>query len=89
MSLSGGLLAGYVISKRSFLTYSSGLAGIICVSAGNDLYHPIQSMIIGMIGVVVAYKYYRVELSSKLMMLLAVAVHGCIGFAGLVIADLF
>ena len=43
MSLSGGLLAGYVIAKGDpFWTYSSGLAGIICASAGNDLYHPIQ-----------------------------------------------
>ena len=49
MSLSGGLLAGYVISKGDpFWTYSSGLAGIICASAGNDLYHPIQSLIIAM-----------------------------------------
>ena len=63
MSLSGGLLAGYVVSKGDpFWTYSSGLAGIICASAGNDLYHPIQSMIIGMIGVVIAYKmHYWVE----------------------------
>ena len=48
MSLSGGLLAGYVIAKGDpFWTYSSGLAGIICASAGNDLYHPIQALIIG------------------------------------------
>ena len=41
MSLSGGLLAGYVIAKGDpFWTYSSGLAGVICASAGNDLYHP-------------------------------------------------
>ena len=43
MSLSGGLLAGYWIAKGGpFWTYSSGLAGIICASAGNDFYHPIQ-----------------------------------------------
>ena len=63
MSLSGGLLAGYWIAKGDpFWTYSSGLAGIICASAGNDLYHPIQAMIIGMIGVVISYKlHYWVE----------------------------
>ena len=88
MSLSGGLLAGYVISKGDpFWTYSSGLAGIICASAGNDLYHPIQSMIIGMIGVVIAYKmHYWVERKYKIDDAVgAVAVHGYAGFVGLVI----
>ena len=88
MSLSGGLLAGYVISKGDpFWTYSSGLAGIICASAGNDLYHPIQSMIIGMIGVVIAYKmHYWVEKKYKIDDAVgAVAVHGYAGFVGLVI----
>ena len=68
MSLSGGLLAGYVIAKGDpFWTYSSGLAGIICASAGNDLYHPIQALIIGMIGVVIAYKlHYWVERKFKI-----------------------
>ncbi len=88
MSLSGGLLAGYVVSKGDpFWTYSSGLAGIICASAGNDLYHPIQSMIIGMIGVVIAYKmHYWVEKKYKIDDAVgAVAVHGYAGFVGLVI----
>ncbi len=88
MSLSGGLLAGYLISgKDPFWTYSSGLAGIICASAGNDLYHPIQSMIIAMIGVVVAYKlHYWVERKFKIDDAVgAVAVHGYAGVAGLII----
>src|SRR6056300_908563 len=88
MSLSGGLLAGYVIAKGDpFWTYSSGLAGVICASAGNDLYHPIQAMIIGMIGVVIAYKlHYWVERKFKIDDAVgAVAVHGYAGFVGLVI----
>jgi len=88
MSLSGGLLAGYVIAKGDpFWTYSSGLAGIICASAGNDLYHPIQALIIGMIGVVIAYKlHYWVERKFKIDDAVgAVAVHGYAGFVGLVI----
>jgi len=88
MSLSGGLLAGYVISNKDpFWTYSSGLAGIICASAGNDLYHPIQSMIIAMIGVVIAYKlHYWVERRFKIDDAVgAVAVHGYAGVAGLII----
>jgi len=88
MSLSGGLLAGYLISgKDPFWTYSSGLAGIICASAGNDLYHPIQSLIIAMIGVVIAYKlHYWVERKFKIDDAVgAVAVHGYAGVAGLII----
>ncbi len=51
MSLSGGMMAAYLISKGDpFWTYSGGLAGIIAASAGNDLYHPIQAMFIGGVG---------------------------------------
>ena len=42
MSLSGGLMAAFIVSKGDpFWTFSGGLAGIITASAGNDLYHPI------------------------------------------------
>ena len=88
MSLSGGLLAGYWVSKGDpFWSYSSGLAGIITASAGNDLYHPLQAMIIGMIGVYVAYKmHYWVERKFKIDDAVgAVAVHGYAGVVGLVI----
>ena len=88
MSLSGGLLAGYLVSKGDpFWTYSSGLAGIITASAGNDLYHPLQAMIIGMIGVYIAYKmHYWVERKFKIDDAVgAVAVHGYAGVVGLII----
>ena len=88
MSLSGGLLAGYWVSKGdAFWTYSLGLAGIICASAGNDLYHPLQAMLIAMIGAYVAYKmHYWVENKFKIDDAVgAVAVHGYAGFAGLII----
>ena len=89
MSLSGGLLTGYVISKGdAFWTYSSGLAGIIAASAGNDLYHPIQALIIAGVGVVVMYKlHFWVERTFKIDDAVgAVAVHGYAGFFGVVIA---
>jgi len=89
MSLSGGLLAGYMISRGdAFWTYSCGLAGLIAASAGNDLYHPIQAMFIGAIGAVVAYKMHHfVERRFHVDDVVgAVAVHGYAGFAGLVIA---
>jgi ammonia channel protein AmtB len=88
MSLAGGLLAGYWISKGDpFWTYSSGLAGIITASAGNDLYHPIQSLLIAGVGVWVAYRmHYWVERKFKIDDAVgAVAVHGYAGVVGLVI----
>ena len=89
MSLSGGLMAGYIISKGdAFWTYSCGLAGIIGASSGNDLYHPIQAMFIGGLGAAVAYYlHYFVERVFKVDDAVgAVAVHGYAGFFGVVIA---
>jgi ammonia channel protein AmtB len=89
MSLSGGLMMGYLISKGdAFWTYSSGLAGVIAASAGNDLYHPIQAMLIAAVGVVVVYKmHFWVERKFKIDDAVgAVAVHGYGGFYGVVVA---
>jgi ammonia channel protein AmtB len=89
MSLSGGLMAGYVVSRgEAFWTYSLGLAGVITASAGNDLYHPIQAMLIGAVGAVCVYRLHNwVENRFKLDDPVgAVAVHGYGGFIGLVIA---
>ena len=79
---------GYWVSKGDpFWTYSSGLAGIITASAGNDLYHPLQAMIIGAIGVFIMYKmHYWVERRFKIDDAVgAVAVHGYAGVVGLLI----
>jgi len=89
MSLSGGMLMAFAVSKGNpFWTYSGGLAGIIAASAGNDLYHPIQAMIIGGIGAASAYKlHFWVERKFKIDDAVgAVAVHGYAGFIGLVIS---
>ena len=88
MSLSGGLMVAYVVSKGdAFWTYSGGLAGIITASAGNDLYHPIQAMFIGGVGTYLAYKlHFFVERKFKIDDAVgAVAVHGYAGFIGVVI----
>ncbi|MGI9515393.1 MAG: ammonium transporter, partial [Anderseniella sp.] len=85
MSLSGGLLVAYIVSKGdAFWTYSGGLAGIIAASAGNDLYHPIQAMFIAGFGAYCAYKlHYWVERKFKIDDAVgAVAVHGYAGFIG-------
>jgi ammonia channel protein AmtB len=88
LSLSGGLLAGYWVSKGDpFWTYSGGLAGIITASAGNDLYHPLQAMMIASVGTYIAYKmHYWVERKFKIDDAVgAVAVHGYAGVVGLII----
>jgi ammonia channel protein AmtB len=88
MSLAGGMMAGYFISKGdAFWTYSCGLAGIISASAGNDLYHPVQAMFVGAIVPIIAYKmHYWVERVFKIDDAVgAVAVHGYCGFLGVVV----
>ncbi len=89
MSLSGGLMVAYIVSKGDpFWTYSGGLAGIITASAGNDLYHPIQAMLIAGVGTWCAYKlHFWVERKFKVDDAVgAVAVHGYAGFIGVFIA---
>lgn len=88
MSLTGGLMAAYTISRGDpFWTLSGGLAGIISASAGNDLYHPLQAMFIGAAGAVIAYKmHYWVERRFKIDDPVgAIAVHGYAGTWGLLI----
>jgi ammonia channel protein AmtB len=88
-SLSGGLLAAYLVSRGNlFWTFSGGLAGIIAASAGNDLYHPLMAFVIGGLGALIAYKmHYWVERRFKIDDVVgAVAVHGYAGFFGVVIA---
>ena len=89
MSLSGGLLVGYMLSRgNGFWTYSGGLAGIIAASAGNDLYHPIQAMIVAGLGTAfMYYVHYWVERRFKIDDAVgAVAVHGYAGCFGVVVA---
>lgn len=89
LSLAGGLMAGYMVSKGDpFWTFSGGLAGIITASAGNDLYHPVQAFVIGGIGTFFAYKLHHwVERRFKIDDAVgAVAVHGYAGTIGVCIA---
>jgi ammonia channel protein AmtB len=91
LALSGGMLATYIASKGDpFWTYSGGLAGIIAASAGNDLYHPLQAMLVGAVIAVLAYKlHYWVERRFKIDDAVgAVAVHGYAGFLGVVAAGI-
>lgn len=89
LSLSGGFIAAYVVSKGDvFWTFSGGLAGVIAASAGNDLYHPLQALAIGAVGTTLSYYVYgwlenRWKIDDAIG---AVAVHGCTGSFGVIIA---
>lgn len=89
LSLAGGFLVGYLISRGDlFWTLSGGLAGVIAASSGNDLYHPLQAFIIGAVGTAIAYKLGNwVERRFKVDDAVgAVAVHGYAGVFGVIIA---
>lgn len=88
LSFSGGLMAGYMVSKGDpFWTYSCGLAGIITASAGNDWYHPLQAFVVGAFGAWCAYTLHnwvtrRFKIDDPVG---AVAVHGYCGTIGTII----
>jgi ammonia channel protein AmtB len=89
LALCGGLMAAYLMSRGDpFWTFSGGLAGVIATSAGNDLYHPIQALIISAVIVAIIYKlHYWVERRFRIDDAVgAVAVHGYAGFLGVVAA---
>ena len=89
MSLSGGLLTGYFVSKGDpFWTFSGGLGGVITASAGNDLYHPYQAFFVAVLGVWCAYRLHDwVERKFKIDDAVgAVAVHGYCGTIGVIVA---
>ena len=82
-------MTGYMLSKGdAYWTFSGGLAGIIAASAGNDLYHPLQAFLLGIVGVWVAYRlHYWVERKFKVDDAVgAVAVHGYAGSFGVIAA---
>jgi ammonia channel protein AmtB len=76
------------ITFNFIMALCGGLAGVIGTSAGNDLYHPIQALIIAAVIVVIIYKmHYWVERKFKIDDAVgAVAVHGYTGFLGVVAA---
>ena len=89
MSLSGGMLAGYFVSRGdAFWTFSGGLGGVITASAGNDLYHPLQAFFIGVIGVWCAWRLHHwVERKFRIDDAVgAVAIHGYCGAIGVIAA---
>jgi Amt family ammonium transporter len=82
----GGFTGGYFASKGDpFWTISGGLAGVIGVSAGADVYAPTLAYLVSMLtAVLVVYAGNWIETKMRVDDAVgAVAVHGVAGFLGM------
>jgi ammonia channel protein AmtB len=92
IGFAGGFTGGWFASKGDpFWTLSGGLAGVISVSAGADVYHPSLAYLLSISGGMVAVwsggfieKRLRVDDAVG-----AVAVHGVCGFYGVLLVGIF
>jgi ammonia channel protein AmtB len=92
IGFAGGFTGGWFASKGDpFWTLSGGLAGVISVSAGADVYHPSLAYLLSISGGMVAVwtggyieKKLRVDDAVG-----AVAVHGICGFYGVLLVGIF
>jgi ammonium transporter, Amt family len=91
MGLAGGLLGAYMSSRgEPFWTVSGGLAGVIAVASGIDLYSPPMAFIIANVGgVMIPYggkllKRFRIDDAAG-----AVAVHAMVGIWSLLACGIF
>ena len=92
IGFAGGFTGGWFASNGDpFWTMSAGLAGVISVSAGADVYHPSLAYVLAVSGGVVAVwtggyieKKLRVDDAVG-----AVAVHGVCGFYGVLLVGIF
>jgi ammonium transporter, Amt family len=92
MAFAGGFTGGYFASRGDpFWTISCGLAGVIGVSAGADVYAPTLAYLLAIVTAVMVYqigniieKRFRVDDAVG-----AVAVHGAAGFLGILWVGIF
>src|ERR687891_1633151 len=88
----GGFTGGWFASKGDpFWTLSGGLAGVIAVSAGADVYHPSLGYILATSGGMLAV-WSGLWIERKLRIddaVGAVAVHGVCGFYGVFLVGIF
>jgi ammonia channel protein AmtB len=92
MGFAGGFTGGYFVSRGDpFWTISCGLAGVIGVSAGADIYAPTLGYLIAILTAVLVFyagrvieRRFRVDDAVG-----AVAVHGVAGFLGIIWVGLF
>src|SRR5215212_8383159 len=92
IGFAGGFTGGYFASRGDpFWTLSGGLAGVISVSAGADIYAPSLDYLISMFGGALAV-YAGNFIEKKLRIddaVGAVAVHGGAGFLGIIWVGVF
>lgn len=92
IGFAGGFTGGWFASKGDpFWTLSGGLAGVISVSAGADVYHPSLAYLLSITGGMVAvwsgnYIEKRLRVDDAVG---AVAVHGVAGFYGVLLVGVF
>lgn len=92
VGFAGGFTGGWFASKGDpFWTLSGGLAGVITVSAGADVYHPSLAYILAISGGMLAvwaggYIEKRLRVDDAVG---AVAVHGVCGFYGVFLVGIF
>jgi len=92
IGFAGGFTGGWFASKGDpFWTLSGGLAGVISVSAGADVYHPSLAYLLSISGGMVAV-WSGTYIEKKLRVddaVGAVAVHGVCGFYGVLLVGIF
>jgi ammonium transporter, Amt family len=92
IGFAGGFTGGWFASKGDpFWTLSGGLAGVISVSAGADVYHPSLAYLLSISGGMLAvYAGGYVEKNLRIDDAVgAVAVHGVCGFYGVFLVGIF
>ena len=92
MGFAGGFTGGYFASRGDpFWTVSGGLAGVISVSAGADVYAPTLGYLIAMASAaMVVYAGNWIEKNARVDDAVgAVAVHGVAGFLGMLWVGVF
>jgi ammonia channel protein AmtB len=92
VGFAGGFTGGWIGSKGDpFWTMSGGLAGVISVSAGADVYHPSLAYLLSFTGGLLAV-WAGTYIEKKLRVddaVGAVAVHGVCGFYGVFLVGIF
>ena len=91
MGFAGGFAGGYIFAKGDpFWTLSGGLAGVVAVSAGADIYNPSLVLILAFFSAGLAYHAGNwIEQKARIDDAVgAVAVHGVMGFWGVLLVGI-
>ncbi len=92
MGFAGGFGGGYIFSRGDpFWTLSGGLAGVVTVSAGADIYHPSLVILLSFFAAGIAYHCANwLERKARIDDAVgAVTVHGIMGFIGVMCVGVF